>query len=111
MALNLKHLNHISYITIQYFQQLIGTMSQTKSDQMSKMSRSNSDYSLPGLGSASSTKIEIVKEYKSGAKYEGQVDGSRKAGKGVFTWPNGAKYEGEFVDNSRQGKGEDGYLC
>ncbi len=59
---------------------------------------------LPRLGSASSLIVE--KEYKSGATYKGQVKGSKRAGKGTFTWPNGAVYKGEFVENLRHGSGE-----
>ena len=58
---------------------------------------------LPRLGTATSQLVE--KEYKSGASYVGQVQGNKRVGRGVFTWPNGAKYEGEFMENLRHGKG------
>ena len=46
------------------------------------------------------------REYKSGAKYKGEVDNFWKAGWGSFVWPNGSTYEGHFVDNVRHGNGE-----
>jgi len=58
---------------------------------------------LPRLRTAAESRDCI--EYKTGAKYEGQVDGKKRKGSGTFYWPNGAKYEGEFSDNQRQGQG------
>ena len=49
---------------------------------------------------------EVEKEYKSGAVYKGTIVDNRRAGQGVFTWPDGARYEGQFVDNVRNGQGE-----
>ena len=48
----------------------------------------------------------MLKEYKSGASYQGHIKDNRRTGRGVFTWPNGSKYEGEFTDNDRHGKGK-----
>ena len=48
---------------------------------------------------------DILRDYKSGAQYEGQVVENKKCGSGKFTWPNGASYEGFFSDNKRDGKG------
>ena len=45
-------------------------------------------------------------EYKSGAVYHGELEGSKKSGKGIFKWPNGACYDGEYVDNTRHGYGK-----
>ena len=59
---------------------------------------------LPRLGTASTRSVE--KEYRSGANYRGQLQGNKRAGKGIFTWPNGAIYDGEFVDNLRHGTGK-----
>ena len=60
---------------------------------------------LPKLSNAECEDIETYKEYKSGASYEGHLEGNFKAGYGTFTWPNGAQYKGEFVNNVRHGKG------
>lgn len=46
------------------------------------------------------------REYKSGAVYHGELEGSKKSGKGIFKWPNGACYDGEYVDNTRHGYGK-----
>ena len=59
---------------------------------------------LPRLGTASTRSVE--KEYRSGANYRGQLQGNKRVGKGVFTWPSGAIYDGEFVDNLRHGTGK-----
>ena len=57
------------------------------------------------LRSANCEKVEIYKEYKSGASFKGLAANNKKVGKGTFTWPNGDKYEGEFVNNVRAGEG------
>ncbi|XP_078381796.1 ankyrin repeat and MYND domain-containing protein 1-like isoform X2 [Oculina patagonica] len=46
------------------------------------------------------------REYKSGAVYHGELEGSKKSGRGIFKWPNGACYDGEYVDNTRHGYGK-----
>lgn len=46
------------------------------------------------------------REYKSGAVYHGELEGTKKSGKGIFKWPNGACYDGEYVDNARHGYGK-----
>lgn len=46
------------------------------------------------------------REYKSGAIYHGELEGTKKSGKGIFKWPNGACYDGEYVDNTRHGYGK-----
>ncbi|XP_060565293.1 ankyrin repeat and MYND domain-containing protein 1-like isoform X3 [Ruditapes philippinarum] len=48
---------------------------------------------------------EVEVNYKSGASFKGQVQGHKKIGRGIFTWPNNARYEGEFLDNNREGSG------
>lgn len=45
------------------------------------------------------------REYKSGAVYHGELEGTKKSGKGIFKWPSGACYDGEYVDNTRHGCG------
>lgn len=64
------------------------------------------DYSLPTLSSATSHKVKVSREYKSGASYQGDLKDNQRCGLGLFSWPNGAKYEGEFIDNDRHGKGK-----
>ena len=64
------------------------------------------DNRLPRLDSATVEKVEISREYKSGARYKGPVQDNKKIGRGVFVWPNGARYEGEFTDNIRHGNGK-----
>jgi hypothetical protein len=53
---------------------------------------------------------EVEVNYKSGASFKGQVQGHKKIGRGIFTWPNNARYEGEFLDNNREGSGNDFYF-
>ena len=48
----------------------------------------------------------VSKEYKSGAKFHGEVTDHKKSGHGTFIWPNGAKYIGDYRDNARCGKGK-----
>ena len=48
---------------------------------------------------------QFRRQYKSGAVYHGEFDGNKRAGKGLFKWPNGACYDGEYMDNKRHGKG------
>ena len=43
--------------------------------------------------------------YKDGCKYEGEWNGKRRHGKGIFEWPSGARYEGNYENNQRQGQG------
>ena len=64
------------------------------------------DHPFPRLKTAAATDVKIdCREYKSGAKYKGEVDDHRKTGHGSFIWPNGSRYEGQFTDNVRHGKG------
>ncbi|XP_052783756.1 ankyrin repeat and MYND domain-containing protein 1-like isoform X3 [Mya arenaria] len=48
---------------------------------------------------------EVEVSYRSGASFKGQVEGHRKKGRGIFTWPNGDRYEGDYLDNEREGQG------
>ncbi|KAL4220009.1 metal ion binding [Mactra antiquata] len=48
---------------------------------------------------------DVELNYKSGASFKGQVQGHKKIGRGIFTWPNGARYEGEYLENNREGSG------
>ncbi|XP_052215690.1 ankyrin repeat and MYND domain-containing protein 1-like isoform X2 [Dreissena polymorpha] len=48
---------------------------------------------------------EVEVNYRSGASFKGQVQGHKKKGRGIFTWPNGDRYEGGFLDNNREGAG------
>jgi hypothetical protein len=59
---------------------------------------------LSRLSAAKCRKIEV--EYKSGARYSGDVVGTQRSGHGVFTWTDGANYEGEFANNMRHGTGD-----
>ena len=70
------------------------------------MNKAKMDYKFPRLHSARCENVEITKEYKSGATFQGQIENYKKVGRGVFTWPNGDRYEGEFTDNVRHGKGK-----
>ncbi|ELT97476.1 hypothetical protein CAPTEDRAFT_221453 [Capitella teleta] len=64
------------------------------------------DNPFPRLKTAATADVNIdCREYKSGAKYKGQVNDHRKTGHGSFIWPNGSRYEGEFTDNVRHGQG------
>ena len=68
-----------------------------------------STQTLPRLSTAqqqTNPLTDVNKDYRSGANYQGQIDGNQKFGHGVFTWPSGASYEGEFADNCRHGKGK-----
>ncbi|XP_078613135.1 ankyrin repeat and MYND domain-containing protein 1-like [Branchiostoma floridae x Branchiostoma japonicum] len=49
--------------------------------------------------------LETSLDYKSGASFRGNLDGTKRVGKGVFVWPNGDRYVGEFMDNARSGHG------
>jgi hypothetical protein len=60
---------------------------------------------LPKLSDANVEHIEIDIDYKSGASYKGSIEGARKAGKGIFTWPDGSQYVGDFLNDHRHGKG------
>ena len=40
-----------------------------------------------------------------GDRYEGEVIGVTRTGKGIYTFANGDRYEGDFLDNSFHGKG------
>jgi hypothetical protein len=56
------------------------------------------------LSAAKCRQTEV--EYKSGARYSGDVVGTQRSGRGVFTWTDGAHYEGEFANNMRHGTGD-----
>ena len=58
---------------------------------------------LSRLASAKCQKLDV--EYKSGARYQGEVNGNQRSGRGVFTWTDGSQFEGEFINNKRHGKG------
>ncbi len=38
--------------------------------------------------------------------YEGEYEGDKKNGQGVFTWASGNVYRGEYKDDERDGHGE-----
>ena len=60
---------------------------------------------LPSGKRCKSCKTSDV-EYKSGARYQGDLLGNQRSGHGIFVWPDGSRYEGDFVDNVRTGKGQ-----
>jgi len=61
---------------------------------------------LPRLRTGTRTSDTPCIEYSTGASYKGKLDGHRRKGSGIFTWPNGAQYDGEFTDNMRDGQGQ-----
>lgn len=52
-------------------------------------------------GTKDRTKVTL----SNGDRYEGEVIGVVRSGKGVYTFANGDRYEGEFADNLFHGKG------
>ncbi len=52
-------------------------------------------------GTKGRTKVTL----SNGDRYDGEVIGVVRSGKGVYTFANGDRYEGEFVDNLFHGKG------
>ena len=53
----------------------------------------------------SSKRTEITKTYDNGDKYEGEVIGDLKDGKGVMKYKGGNEYNGEWKKDKKEGKG------
>ena len=47
----------------------------------------------------------IIKDYKSGAVYYGQMEGGQPHGYGTYTYDNGDKYVGEWKNGKMHGNG------
>ena len=51
-----------------------------------------------------------VMNYKDGTKYEGEWENDSRHGRGIFTWPDNSRYEGEFVTGRVGGESKGVYF-
>ncbi|MBL8331624.1 MAG: caspase family protein [Rubrivivax sp.] len=60
---------------------------------------------LPAPAPSAPSRTTASYALPNGDRYEGEVVGNKRSGRGVYRFANGDRYEGEFVDDQFRGKG------
>lgn len=75
----------------------------TKAQSLARIASQNADQAAQKA--RTNGKGHGIKQYKNGARYEGELSWGKRHGHGIYHYPSGSRYHGAFQNNTKHGHG------